>query len=889
MNDSPQQRKRAKRVAFLIGNATFPNAPDLRPLAGPPNDVRRLGELFEDPEIGGYEVHSFVDRRSTEILPALEEKLTELGRDDFVLIYYSGHGRLDRSGKLCLASVDTRTNAIVNTSIRVRSLTDLLYQSNVGNTVLLLDCCFSGAAGQDLRGSVSDELAQQTPVGHHIFTSSTDTEVSRDEVDDSLGEKLGAFTARLIHGLKSGEADTDADGAIGLQELRNYVQNSLQRQKPQYWGKATFRDPLIALNHGQSDHLRVARIADKLRTWVSESMLDPVTYAQMLKALHQPETDPERRGKEILLRLEQSSSFTAAIVQLTWAGFTATPATPSPRPAPSPKRPDPAPTPDKVLKTSPAEPESPRLAEVRPTPQREPVVEPPRRSGDSDRTGGGDPPKKPVAHVPSPEESFRRLATRYWRPAGATVAILIVGLVVFNTPGEPPPVPVAPVDSAQGTVLPQGDSIALSATRAPTDSVGKEPPPASPAETRPVETPKVRVVRTESPVRLASRPAVTPTPPAVDAKQVLADAMQRVEDRDHRGAVRQFREYLRLRPSDHEARYYLARSLQVVEDEPAAEREYRESIRLKPNYGYSYAGLGAMLVHQGRTNEAMGILNDARRLDPTSSGPYTHLAIGYVNTKQVAEAEQYFRMALRLNSGDTEAQSHFAQLLYDKGAQQARTGNVLSAIASLEEAVSLRAPTSAQRQMVAGAYARHGASLEQASDFRGARTFYEKALAVEPYNELAYSGLLGILHDVEFDFQGALVHAMKWMEKFPKDTSRLTEVIEAFVTAGGGASSGAIGIFDRFREWELAPERRVVVNALELVALAARGDDRRLWQRRNELRELVRGMPANVNYSWRFTGTQRYVAGLRTHRDWLSRMLTAIQNNDRERILDALR
>jgi CheY-like chemotaxis protein len=59
--------------------------------------------------------------------------------------------------------------------------------------------------------------------------------------DGEGGEgQLGGFTAALIHGLRTGEADQDRDGQISVQELFEYVTEKLQelrtnQQQPRKW------------------------------------------------------------------------------------------------------------------------------------------------------------------------------------------------------------------------------------------------------------------------------------------------------------------------------------------------------------------------------------------------------------------------------------------------------------------------------------------------------------------------------------------------------------------------------------------------------------------------------------------------------------------------------
>jgi hypothetical protein len=95
----------AERNAFLIGNQKFRSDSGLSSLRGPKNDITALSRIFGDPERGGFKVRTFLDQPRHEILPEIEQTLSNAASGDLVLIYYSGHGKLDRSGRVCLASV----------------------------------------------------------------------------------------------------------------------------------------------------------------------------------------------------------------------------------------------------------------------------------------------------------------------------------------------------------------------------------------------------------------------------------------------------------------------------------------------------------------------------------------------------------------------------------------------------------------------------------------------------------------------------------------------------------------------------------------------------------------------------------------------------------------
>ena len=88
-----------RRVAFPIGNQTFDPDSGLLALQGPENDISQLARLLSDPERGMFEVRKFLDEPFYKILPDIARALDSAAQGDLLLIYYSGHGRLDRAGR----------------------------------------------------------------------------------------------------------------------------------------------------------------------------------------------------------------------------------------------------------------------------------------------------------------------------------------------------------------------------------------------------------------------------------------------------------------------------------------------------------------------------------------------------------------------------------------------------------------------------------------------------------------------------------------------------------------------------------------------------------------------------------------------------------------------
>jgi uncharacterized caspase-like protein len=296
----------SRRIALLIGNGAYPREPELVPLAGPANDVRHLAEVLGSPTAGAFdEVKTFVDREHHAIAPELEETLAEAGHDALVLIYYSGHGKLNSRGQLCLATVNTRLSQLHSTSLPLPTLKTLIDESRCRQVLLILDCCFSGAAGKAfLRGTVDDQLllSAQESSGLHILSSSTALEVSREREHEDGGEVMGNFTRCMVEGMRSGAADLNGDGVVTLSELREYVGRNLRGQSPRYWGIEAGGDPPVARNAGvvrareereAAERRRTSVAQKRLTDWLRAGQLPADVYSRALDCLDPPDDGAE--------------------------------------------------------------------------------------------------------------------------------------------------------------------------------------------------------------------------------------------------------------------------------------------------------------------------------------------------------------------------------------------------------------------------------------------------------------------------------------------------------------------------------------------------------------------------------------------------------------------
>jgi 8-oxo-dGTP pyrophosphatase MutT (NUDIX family) len=220
-----------KKYAVLIGNSQFPDELDkenLKDLHCPENDVDGLGKVLAS-ERGEFDVLPLKNEPSHKILRELQRKVKQAEADDLLLIYYAGHGKPNKSGILHLTTFDTVLAELESSAISINRVYEILDTAKCKKIVILLDCCFSGAAKEGFRGTIDDKLQQlNNSRGTYLITASTKEQLAY----ESAADGYGLFTKHLIVGLETGEADKDGDGWVSMNELYDYVQSHVVAENP---------------------------------------------------------------------------------------------------------------------------------------------------------------------------------------------------------------------------------------------------------------------------------------------------------------------------------------------------------------------------------------------------------------------------------------------------------------------------------------------------------------------------------------------------------------------------------------------------------------------------------------------------------------------------------
>jgi hypothetical protein len=157
--------------------------------------------------------------------------------DDTVLIYFAGHGamEIDRSSadgdgySKYLLLHDADLGDLFGSALSMEELSRILQRLRAERVVLIIDSCFSGAAGGRTpyepnaasRGVISKEFLSRMASagkGRVILTASGSDEVAQ----ESREKGHGVFTYFLLEGLR-GAADLDHDGRVDVDEIYKYV------------------------------------------------------------------------------------------------------------------------------------------------------------------------------------------------------------------------------------------------------------------------------------------------------------------------------------------------------------------------------------------------------------------------------------------------------------------------------------------------------------------------------------------------------------------------------------------------------------------------------------------------------------------------------------------
>lgn len=249
-----REKPRGKIWLAVVGVSNYQD-PSVRDLEFAKDDAVALGAFYRQLGVPADQVIELLDGSAT--LANIKRALgTDLVRnaanpDDLVIIYFAGHGEMepDRSSadadgySKYLLPHDVNPTDLFGSALSMEEVSRILQRLRADRVVLIIDSCFSGAAGgrtpyepnAPSRGVISDEFLSRVAGagrGRVILTASGSREVAQESNDI----RHGVFTYYLLEGLR-GAADIDHDGHVDIDELYKYVSQKVSlathgRQNP---------------------------------------------------------------------------------------------------------------------------------------------------------------------------------------------------------------------------------------------------------------------------------------------------------------------------------------------------------------------------------------------------------------------------------------------------------------------------------------------------------------------------------------------------------------------------------------------------------------------------------------------------------------------------------
>jgi Caspase domain len=217
--------------ALLIGNSTYPaDEHNLQALKGPVKDIAAVNRALIDPQTGLFadvDVALLPEATSSRVIRTMGRFFGTADREDVLLVYFSGHGKLDQNGRLHLCMQDTESNDLLSTAVSSARINEFADASRARNVIIVLDCCHAGAfRGGELGNAVAGP-------GRYVLTSCRGTQLANDA---TVENGTSFFTQHLVDGLLGAAADQDQDGWVTFSDLYAYVNQRLReagKQIPQ--------------------------------------------------------------------------------------------------------------------------------------------------------------------------------------------------------------------------------------------------------------------------------------------------------------------------------------------------------------------------------------------------------------------------------------------------------------------------------------------------------------------------------------------------------------------------------------------------------------------------------------------------------------------------------
>jgi hypothetical protein len=234
----------ANRFALVMGVSEYGEG--FAPLPGSLLDVREMERVLGDSECGAFQVEKLENPDRGVMETAIGQFFQNRQAEDFLLLYFSGHGDLGSGGlahqrlHFCGKSSYKENKRLVDWSaLSARFLKERMELCKAKQIVVILDCCYSGAIAEVLKGGEEIDFSELRAKGRVILASSSASNPALQERDG-----LSLYTRYLLEGM-AGAAYPGRGEWIVARDLHNHADRRFEIEQ-----KGVYQPKIIAEDTG---------------------------------------------------------------------------------------------------------------------------------------------------------------------------------------------------------------------------------------------------------------------------------------------------------------------------------------------------------------------------------------------------------------------------------------------------------------------------------------------------------------------------------------------------------------------------------------------------------------------------------------------------------------